>query len=452
MNAGAQNPIPPATAAVPPRRPPRYTSYPTALEFTDGFGPDDLLDAIARSNEPPLPADLAVYLHMPYCRELCWYCGCNKVVTRHEAPIARYLETLQVEIASLLARVDDDRPVRLLQIGGGTPNVMHLHQIAGLLDAIAAAQPLAPDLDAGIEIDPRICTPEYLHGLRELGFTRISFGVQDLDPAVQQAIHRVQSAERILVLIAAAREAGFASINCDLVCGLPAQSPESLRHTIGVLADAGVDRFALFEYAHNPGMFRAQRLLERVGVPQRAATDAMFRAARQAFADRGFVRIGMDHFARPGDPLLAARAQGSLRRGFQGYYTGAGLDLIGFGASAISEIGEALVQNAREVRDWSARIGEGGCATARGVRKTPEDLVRGAFIESLMCMGSAELNAAMQQFGAIALPAWREALARLAADAAIRSLIRIQAGRITVGDAGMDRIREIARAFDAYRR
>lgn len=430
---------------------PRYASYPTAREFTEAFGPGDLLQCLEAGNGEPIPQDLALYVHLPFCRVQCWYCGCNRVVTRHDEPIRRYLDDLAREIRFLLAHVDPDRPVVSVQLGGGTPNVLDLDQLARLLALLHEGRCWAPDVDVGIELDPRLCTADYLDALPALGVTRVSFGVQDLDPAVQRAIHRIQPAARVLELVRHASGLGFASINCDLVYGLPAQSPDGLCQAIEALADAGAGRFALFEYAHHPEMFPAQRLLERAGLPAPAQAARMFRAARACLAKLGYVRIGMDHFARADDPLAQAWREGRLRRGFQGYWAGGEVTLLGFGASAISDLGSALAQNARTVGDWSRRVAESGCATARGVWRSVEDQARAAYIEALMCHGRVDRALGHRIDQSLADALWAEALRRLEGSSVRAHLLVANAERIVVTDDGMDHIRAVAAAFDPHR-
>lgn len=431
------------------QRLPRYTSYPTAAEMSPVFDPQRALAALQRSNADPIPADLAIYVHIPFCRELCWYCGCNRRVTRNAQVIEDYLAVLLREIELLAQHVDGDRQVRLLQIGGGTPNILRDGQLARLLAALRARLRFSEDLDAGIEIDPRICDEDQLSGLRQLGFSRVSFGIQDLDPVVQQAINRVQPAEVVLPLLRAARRLRFASVNADLVYGLPGQTADSLGNTIDQLAAAGIDRLALFEYAHLPRMFPAQRLLERTGVPGEEEARRLQQAAAARLRALDYQRVGLDHYARPADPLLQARRSGTLRRGFQGYFAGADLDLVGLGVSAISEFGDALLQNEKSLRGYRERIGRGELAWCRACFKDGEDHLRGDWIEQLMCYGSVRRDRLVGYQGARSRWLWHELMTVL--QQRHGDAVRVQGDYCEVDEAHWDNLRELAACFDARR-
>jgi oxygen-independent coproporphyrinogen III oxidase len=429
---------------------PRYTSYPTAPHFLPAFGAQELRQHAARSNAQPARRPLSIYVHVPFCFSPCFYCGCNRLITRDAARGSRYAEQLLREIALLAPLFDRDREVVQLHLGGGTPNFLSADTLACLIEGIAGAFRLsrAPERDFSIELDPRTVPHDYAPALARLGFNRVSLGVQDFDPQVQRAVNRIQSVEETLDLIDACRDSGFRSVNVDLIYGLPRQTPAAFRRTLRTVISARPDRVAVYGYAHLPGLFKAQRRIDATALPDAAGRLELLRLAIEELAASGYRYIGMDHFALPDDELVRAQESGRLQRNFMGYTTHAGCDLIGVGVSAISHVGESFSQNFRELKVWEAAVTAGHLPVWRGLTLSAEDRVRGAVIGQLMCQGAIDVAAIEAAYGIDFAGYFRDALVRLQPYQA-DGLVRIGHGQITATAPGRLLLRSVAMCFDA---
>src|SRR5678815_3508470 len=299
----------------------RYTSYPTADRFAENFGPADAARVLEARSQDSSSGPLSLYVHIPFCESLCYYCACNKIITKHRERAAPYLEALDTELALVVESLGTGRPASQLHFGGGSPTFLSDAELTRVMSSLRTAFRFAPDSEVSIEVDPRTVTPERLACLREIGFNRLSFGVQDFDPEVQEAVHRVQSFEMVKGLMEAARELGYASVNADLIYGLPRQTPESFARTVQQMGELRPDRIALYAYAHLPERFKPQRRIAEVDLPSAAQRIAMLGDAIAGFLARDYCYIGMDHFALPSDSLAVAQREGRLQRNFQGYST-----------------------------------------------------------------------------------------------------------------------------------
>ena len=376
---------------------PRYTSYPTAPHF--GAGVDS---ATYRSWLSELPADEAVslYLHVPFCRSMCWYCGCHTTITARDEPIARYLDALHREIALVAGMIPHRTRARHIHFGGGTPTLMQPRQFIELMAALRTAFDIGANSEVAIEIDPRTLTSEMIGALAMGGVTRASLGVQSFDPVVQKAINRIQSFEQTAFATDGLRAAGVAAVNFDLIYGLPHQTIESCLDTVRQAVSLAPDRFAVFGYAHVPSFKLHQRKIEEAALPDGPQRHAQAEAIAGALVDAGYVRIGLDHFARPDDPLALAHGEGSLRRNFQGYTTDDCTTLLGFGASAIGRLPQGYVQNAVLIGEYQRRVGEGLPAVGKGRAFAAQDRLRAAIIERIMCDYRVDLSTVCGQFDA----------------------------------------------------
>jgi len=428
---------------------PRYTSYPTAPCFHSGFGAQQLREHAARSNAVPRRRPLSLYVHIPYCFSPCFYCGCNRLITRDTAKGVRYTEWLLREIALLAPLFDREREVVQLHLGGGTPNFLSADTLARLLVILNTAFRLsnAPERDFSIELDPRSVPPGYVRELALLGFNRVSLGVQDFDPQVQQAVNRIQSIEQTLELIDACRDQGFRSVNVDLIYGLPRQTPTGFWHTLRTVISARPDRIAVYGYAHLPGLFKAQRRIEPAELPDAGARLELLRLAIEELSGSGYRYIGMDHFALPDDELVRAQEAGGLQRNFMGYTTHAGCDLIGIGMSAISHVGESFSQNFRDLKSWEAALAENRLPVWRGLALNDDDRVRAAVIGQLMCQGAIDVAAIEQQYGIDFRAYFRDALAQLQPYVA-DGLVCLEAGQLAATPCGRLLLRSVAMCFD----
>jgi oxygen-independent coproporphyrinogen-3 oxidase len=359
---------------------PRYTSYPTALEFKDQFGPDDFIQAIKQSPN----RELSLYVHIPFCHSLCYYCGCNKVITRHRDKADTYLEFLAQEIASR-APLFTDYTVKQLHWGGGTPSFLTHLQITTLVGLLKEKFNFADKVEMSIEIDPREIELDLADHLFSLGFNRLSLGVQDIDRKVQETINRVQSTEFIGDFIKHAKNVGFNSINVDLIYGLPHQNTTSFAKTLDKVHEWDVDRISLFSYAHLPSRFAAQRKLRDEWLPSVTEKFALMKLSIETLCNFGYDFIGMDHFAKPTDELAIAQKDGVLHRNFQGYTTKGDCDLLGLGVSSISNIGRSFSQNIKELQGYYKAIENKQHAQEKGVSLTTDDVIRGDVIRELMC-------------------------------------------------------------------
>ena len=364
---------------------PRYTSYPTAVQFHSQVGSFDLMQALRDSRKALRP--LSLYVHLPFCANICYYCACNKVITKDRGRAQPYLLRLLQEIQQLGCHADPLQPVEQLHLGGGTPTFLSHDQLRQLMSGLRSAFSLLDD-DSGdysIEIDPREADWSTMGLLRELGFNRVSLGVQDLDPAVQRAVNRLQSLEETRALIDAAHTLQFRSVNIDLIYGLPLQTPDGFAHTLQQVIELQPDRLSVFNYAHLPERFMPQRRIERSDLPSPAHKLEMLQRSIEQLGGAGYRHIGMDHFALPDDDLACAQEEGRLHRNFQGYTTHGHCDLIGLGVSAISQIGDLYCQNSSDLNDYQQRLASGQLATVRGVVRSADDRLRAALIAQLIC-------------------------------------------------------------------
>jgi oxygen-independent coproporphyrinogen-3 oxidase len=431
---------------------PRYTSYPTADRFVEAFGPPEYLQALRQRAEGATVggrAPLSIYVHIPFCESVCYYCACNKVITKHHERAAEYLDALEREIALHVAELGAREPASQLHLGGGTPTFLSDEELTRLLGALREAFRFLPDAEMSIEVDPRTVTAERLAHLARLGFNRLSFGVQDFDPDVQRAVHREQSRESVAALMASARELGFKSINVDLIYGLPLQTPASFARTTAQVAALRPDRIALYAYAHLPTRFKPQRRINADELPETAQRVEMLDGAIRGFIAAGYEYIGMDHFALPGDALAVARRQGRLHRNFQGYSTQPDCDLIALGVSAIGRVGATYSQNAKTLPEYYDALAQGNLPTARGLALTRDDVLRRAVIMAIMCQGRLTFESFESAY-LIDMPAYFEReLAELAPLAAM-GLVEIEPRAIQVTPQGWYFVRAIAMVFDRH--
>ncbi len=364
---------------------PRYTSYPTADRFTPGFGREDYAQALRTMQHRPA----SLYVHVPFCRSLCYYCACNKIISKSATVADEYLELLARETA-LVASQTGVMPIAQIAFGGGTPNFLTVTQLQRLMADLESKFEFLPDREQGIELDPRFLDAEYIAALPKLGFNRVSYGVQDFDQQVQTLIHRFQTFEQTANAVQAARAVGINSVSFDLVYGLPIQSRESFAATLERVLSLEPDRLALFNYAHIPERFKAQRRIPTETLPSIQQRTELFLYATERLVDAGYQTIGLDHFAKPGDPLAKALADGSLRRNFQGYSTHQATDLIGLGVSAISNLNGVYAQNSPQLDVYRERVTDNQFATVRGVKLTRDDEIRSTVIEQIMCTGRVD--------------------------------------------------------------
>lgn len=418
---------------------PRYTSYPPVPAWSRSVGPAEYRGALEAAAQDPLQP-LSIYIHLPFCPRRCFYCGCNVVVTRRRGALEGYLDRLRDELDLVTGILGRGRRVTQLHLGGGTPNYLDERQLERLWRILEARFALEPDADTSVEADPRLSAVEQLTLLRFLAFRRISFGIQDLDPEVQSAIGRVQPAGAVRHTLEAARDAGFERITVDLIYGLPEQTPKRFRRTIERIAQLEPDRVACFGYAHVPGMQPHQEVLERHGLPGAAERLALNRIAIEGLTGAGYLWIGLDHFARPDDPLARAAAEGRLHRNFNGYTTMPASHLVACGMSAIGKVGDWLVQNDGDLAGWHAAIARSELATVRGHRLTDQDRRRRAAILSLLC--TLELPERL----AVGLEPEAERLGAFEAD----GLVERREHSIVVTPLGRYFLRTLCTVFDAY--
>ncbi len=429
---------------------PRYTSYPPAPHFRAGFSPERAAALLQADNQRPDLEPLSLYVHLPFCRSLCYYCGCHMIVTHRPEKIARYLDYLTREIALVSQWVAPGRPVVQLHWGGGTPTYLTPDQIVALMKVLHQHFDFAPNAEIGIEADPRGLTRAHLEAARAAGFNRISFGVQDLDPVVQQAINRIQPYEQVAEVTRWARELGFESISYDLIYGLPHQHLKQFERTIRQVIALGPDRISLFSYAHVPWKKKHQRLIREEWLPRPAEKLQLFlRAVELLTTEGGYRYIGMDHFARPEDPLSRALDEGTLQRNFQGYSTHGGTELYAFGISAINQLRDAYVQNVLTLPEYYAALEEERLPVGKGYLLTDEDRLRRHVIMSLMCHFRLNIPEVEQRFGIDFEVHFADALAQLREMEADGLVVHMPEA-ITVTELGRFFIRNVAMAFDAY--
>ncbi|MBU0828592.1 MAG: oxygen-independent coproporphyrinogen III oxidase [Gammaproteobacteria bacterium] len=430
---------------------PRYTSYPTADRFVEAFGQDDYVLALEqrRMGTTAKALPLSLYVHIPFCESLCYYCACNKIITKHHDRAEVYLRYLSREIDLHTAHCGTGQVVSQLHLGGGTPTFLSDAGLRELMAMLQRSFTLAPGGEYSIEVDPRTVNADRLAVLAELGFNRLSFGVQDFDTEVQKAVHRVQPAEQVFALVESARSLGFESINVDLIYGLPRQTPESFDRTLAQVVQLRPDRIALYAYAHLPERFKPQRRIISADLPSASGKLSMLSRSLDAFMDAGYVYVGMDHFALPTDALAVAKRQGRLHRNFQGYSTQPDCDLIGLGVSAIGRVGATYSQNAKTLDEYYDFLDQGRLPVVRGLALTRDDLVRRASIMALMCQGEL-LFEPMEQAWLIDFRQYFSAELAQLETLAEQGLVRLGDEGIEVTAMGWFFVRGIAMVFDRY--
>ncbi|MFZ2171886.1 MAG: oxygen-independent coproporphyrinogen III oxidase [Methylococcaceae bacterium] len=428
---------------------PRYTSYPTALELHEGFGDKEYRRHIARSNAAGGP--LSLYFHIPFCDTVCFYCACNKIITNNRKHAEPYLANLYKEIAMLGDLFDSSRVVNQLHWGGGTPTFLSYEQMQQLM-TVTRQHFLLKDDDSGeysIEVDPRETHSQTIKQLRDLGFNRVSLGLQDFNPAVQKAVNRIQSEEQTFSVLEAARAEGFRSTNIDLIYGLPLQTVATFANTLDKILAAAPDRFSIFNYAHMPARFKTQRQINDADMPSADVKLDILQMVGQRLTAAGYVYIGMDHFAKPDDELAIAQREGKLHRNFQGYSTHSDCDLIGLGITSIGRVGDAYIQNVKELDEYDKLISQNKLPVFKGVELDDDDKLRRAVITQLICHFDLIFARIEQEF-AISFANYfakeLDALAPMQTD----GLLTVSDKGIQVLPAGRLLIRNICMVFDKY--
>ncbi len=431
---------------------PRYTSYPTAPEWSPALDAGRWAQHLERADADGGP--LSVYVHLPFCQEMCRFCGCNVVATRDHSRADGYLDLLEKEVALVAALLPHRREVSQLHWGGGTPTFLDVAQLRRCHALLTRHLRLAPDAELAIEVDPAVTSEEQIAALSALGFNRISMGVQDFDPRVQQAVGRIQSEAETAALVAAARRHGFRSVNLDLIYGLPFQTPESWRRTLERILAIRPDRLAVFGFAYVPWAKPHQKLLPEDALPAREARVELFLSAVETLSAAGYRLIGLDHFALAEDELARAQADGTLTRNFQGYTVRPAADTLAFGVSAISDAGGAYAQNAHKLKEWADRVSAGSLPTERGAAVSEDDVLRRWAINQVMCLLRLDLAEAERRFG----PAAREALAASlekgpsagVAELVDDGLVAFDGTLLRVLPLGQLLVRNVAMLLDAY--
>ncbi len=428
---------------------PRYTSYPTADRFVEAFTAGDYIQALSHRGQQGSALPLSIYVHVPFCASLCYYCACNKIITKHHERGTEYLKYLEREVELQVAHLGRGHAVSQLHLGGGTPTFLSDEELAQLMAMLRRSFSLVPGGEYSIEIDPRTVTSERLQALAALGFNRVSFGVQDFDPEVQKAIHRIQPAEQVFRLVDEARRIGFESINVDLIYGLPKQTAESFARTLAQVNELRPDRIALYGYAHLPERFKPQRRIISADLPTGGSKIGMLSSALAAFEQAGYVYVGMDHFALPDDPLAVAKRQGRLHRNFQGYSTQPDCDLIALGVSAIGRVGATYSQNAKTLEEYYDLIDQGHLPVVRGLAVSRDDLARRAVIMALMCQGQV-LFEPIELAWMLDFKSYFAAEMAQMAQLVDQGLVTIDAQGIRVTAEGWYFVRAVAMVFDRY--
>ena len=430
-------------------RGPRYTSYPTALQFHDQLTEAEYKAKARESNGSDVP--LSLYVHIPFCHSLCYYCGCNKIVTRNEQRVARYMEMLYKEIAMQAELFDHSRKVEQLHFGGGTPTYLDKEQLGALMDHLRASFNFdeSDEREFSIEVDPRTVDAERIQELWDLGFNRLSLGIQDFNEDVQKAVNRMQSVQEVEALMTAARKAGFGSISFDLIYGLPHQTVESFDKTLDVVLAMEPDRLAVYNYAHLPERFKGQRMINADDIPLPETKLDLLHHTIDKLCGEGYIYIGMDHFALPQDELVQARNDGTLQRNFQGYSTHRQCDLVALGVSGIGGIGNMFAQNSVSTIEYENIIERGELPIVKGLIVDDDDLIRAAVIQDLMCYDSLSFDDFSAKHGIDFREYFKDEIAKLD--------VLEEDGLITLSDAGIEitpsgrlLLRNIAMTFDRY--
>lgn len=430
---------------------PRYTSYPTADRFHGGFREKEYLEALHSRGADASNKPLSLYIHIPFCNTICYYCGCNKIITKDKGRADAYIEYLEKEMKLLAPHLGGRHQLAQLHFGGGTPTFLSDNQLERVFEMIRKYFQLIPDGEYSIEIDPRKVSRETVLKLGRLGFNRMSVGIQDFDPKVQAAVNRIQSYEETKEVIDAAREAGFKSVSVDLIYGLPYQTSESIKTTIDTVLSLDPDRLALYHYAHLPHVFKPQRRIDTAAVPGSEEKLDMLQYCVQTLTERGYVFIGMDHFAKPDDELSVALEKGLLQRNFQGYSTYADCDLVAIGVSSIGKIGNTYSQNERDIDAYYAAIDEGRLPVMRGYQLNQDDILRRNIIQDLMCRFALDYRVYEDISGTPFDRYFKDELADLEKLADL-GLVSLNKQGLTVTPKGRFLIRNIAMVFDYHLR
>ena len=430
---------------------PRYTSYPTADRFVEAFGESDYVQALMQRQSGAVgkPLPLSLYIHIPFCESLCYYCACNKIITKHKDRAGVYLRYLGKELELHTRAMGRGQALSQLHLGGGTPTFLSDNELRQLMALLRQHFDFVPGGEYSVEVDPRTVDENRLAVLAELGFNRLSFGVQDFDPLVQKAIHRMQPSDQVFKLVEASRRLGFESVNVDLIYGLPLQTSASFDRTLDQINCLRPDRIALYAYAHLPQRFKPQRRIHAEDLPTGNQKVGMLSRSLEALQNAGYVYIGIDHFALPDDALAVAKRQGRLHRNFQGYSTQADCDLIALGVSSIGRMGSTYSQNAKTMEEYCDLLDQGHLPVVRGLALTRDDLIRRSVIMALMCQGSL-------QYESINL-AWLIDFKTLFAkemtlleELQTQGLVQIHQNGIQVTPTGWFFVRGVAMVFDRY--
>jgi len=430
-------------------RGPRYTSYPTALQFDDQLTEDDYRRNALASNQSNVP--LSLYVHIPFCHTLCYYCGCNKIVTHNQDRVEKYMNNLYREIDMQAELFSKERKVEQLHFGGGTPTYLNEVQLRELMQKLGDAFNFdgSDERQFSIEVDPRTVDSDGIRLLTELGFNRLSLGVQDFDPQVQRAVNRIQSIEQVKTLVDAARESGFKSISFDLIYGLPHQTVESFDATLDTVTAIRPDRFAVYNYAHLPERFKGQRMINAEDIPAPETKLEILEKTIGRLTSAGYIYIGMDHFALPEDELVQARKEGTLQRNFQGYSTHRYCDLISLGVSSISSIGNVFAQNSVTTMEYEALLEDGHLPIKKGIAVDDDDLLRAQVIQALMCYDKFRFDDFDAASGIDFRSYFAEELSQLAPLVG-DGLIEVDDDSISIQAKGRLLLRNIAMKFDRY--
>ena len=428
---------------------PRYTSYPTIPQFRSDFDERSLRSFIRMSNDDLIPPSLSLYVHIPFCANPCFYCGCNRVITQDFSEVDRYLQHLHREIELIAPLFDRDRTVQQLHFGGGTPNCLDLSQLRGLMDVLAEHFNFARECELGIELDPRHADASYVLGLASMGFNRLSAGIQDFTLDVQRAVNRIQSVTQTQDVLETGRRAGIRSISVDLMYGLPKQTTASFDRTLSEVIALSPDRIAVYGYAHLPKLFKAQGRINTDDLPDQATRLTLLRQAVARLCEAGYVYIGLDHFARTDDSLVKAQQTGGLQRNFQGYSTHGHCDIVGFGLSAISRVRDSYSQNAKDLTDYYSALNAGRLPITRGISLSDDDIIRRDLINELMCYGQLNTANFEQRYHMNFADYFKPELERLG-QLAEDGLIEIKMPIIRTTSLGRLLLRPISMCFDAY--
>ena len=430
---------------------PRYTSSPTADRFVEAFSQADLHQALDLRNQGlgQKNRPLSIYVHIPFCESLCYYCACNKIITKHHEKAEPYLRYLAKEIELYTSSIGMGQTVSQLHLGGGTPTFLSNDELRELMSMLKRSFSFVAGGEYSVEVDPRTVDKTRLALLFELGFNRLSFGVQDFDPEVQKAVHRIQPAQQVFDLVASARKLGFESINVDLIYGLPKQTPESFDRTLKQINELRPDRIALYAYAHLPERFKPQRRILAAELPASSSKIAMLSRSMDALMNTGYVYVGMDHFALPDDALAVAKRQGRLHRNFQGYSTQPDCDLIGLGISAIGRMGGTYSQNAKTMEEYVDMLDHGQLPIVKGLALSRDDLIRRSWIMAIMCQGHVQYEAFNEAWLIDAKKYFAAEIEQLNSLQA-QGLVELTDGGLQVTPMGWFFVRGVAMVFDKY--